>query len=174
MTAARSRVLVPVAELRRRPGNRSQVDLEVPAGGLSTSSASTPEGVEAQVHLHLESQSDGVTVTGTVVVPWEGWCRRCLGACGGDLEAEFAEVFSTHPDGVDLLPFDGDAVDLTDAVHEAIVLGLPLAPLCRQDCPGPEPGAFPVSVESGDASDRRDPRWAALDELRFDPGEEGG
>jgi uncharacterized protein len=167
-------LLVPVAELRRRPGNRTEVDLEVPAGGLATSSASVPAEAVARVHLVLESQSDGVTVAGRVGVPWEGACRRCLDPCGGDLEVEVAEVFSDHPDGLDLLPFSGDAVDLTAAVTEAIVLGLPLAPLCRSDCPGPEPAAFPVAVESDAPAERRDPRWAALDELRFDPGEPGG
>jgi uncharacterized protein len=52
-----------------------------------------------------------------------------------------------------------------------VLLALPVAPLCRDDCPGPEPEGFPVEIESdestdGDEPSQRDPRWAALDQLR--------
>lgn len=143
-------------------------------GDLGVSTAATPPGAEAAVDAVLESQSTGVTVNGTVTVPWVGPCRRCLEPTGGELVAEFGEVFSDRPDGADLLAFDGDAVDLSQSVRDAVVLALPLAPLCRDDCPGPEPESFPVARE-GDGTERPvDPRWAALDDLRFDPGTEDG
>ena len=31
---------------------------------------------------------------------------------------------------------DGDLLDLEPVLRDALVLALPLAPLCRQDCPG--------------------------------------
>ena len=174
MTRADAGLRIGVAELRRRPGNRMHVEREVPMGDVGISTAATPPGAEALVDAVLESQSTGVTVAGTVTVPWVGPCRRCLEPTGGELVAEFGEVFSDRPDGADLLAFDGDAVDLTQSVRDAVVLGLPLAPLCREDCPGPEPEAFPVARE-GDGTERPvDPRWAALDQLRFDPGTEDG
>jgi uncharacterized protein len=55
-----------------------------------------------------------------------------------------------------------------------VLLHLPLAPLCREDCRGPAPDAFPAVV-AGELDDepadgpRGDPRWAALDVLRRDP-----
>ena len=159
---------IPVAELRRRPGNRSTVERTVPVGGLGVGSASTPLDSEARVVLHLESQSDGVTVKGEVRAPWTGECRRCLEPTGGELSAEVTEVFSDHPDGAELLAFDGDAIDLSETVRDAVVLALPLAPLCHSDCPGPEPDSFPVRIEGEAGLERSDPRWAALDELRFD------
>ncbi len=159
---------IPVAELRRRPGNRSTVERTVPVGGLGVGSASTPPDAEARVVLHLESQSDGVTVQGEVRAPWTGECRRCLEPTGGELSDDVTEVFSDHPDGAELLAFDGDAIDVSETVRDAVVLALPLAPLCRSDCPGPEPDSFPVRVEGEADLERSDPRWAALDELRFD------
>jgi uncharacterized metal-binding protein YceD (DUF177 family) len=63
------------------------------------------------------------------------------------------------------------------------MLTLPLAPLCSDDCKGPAPDVFPAVIEgdevpaepaapSGEAP--ADPRWAALDGLRFDsPGDDG-
>ena len=48
---------------------------------------------------------------------------------------------------------------------------LPLSPLCRDECAGPDPQRFPASVVEDpdpDAEPVGDPRWAALSELTFD------
>ena len=69
---------------------------------------------------------------------------------------------------------DSDELDLGPMLVEQATLALPLAPLCDSDCPGPAPDSFPASLASeaegspDDEADRRDPRWAALDELTFD------
>lgn len=64
-------------------------------------------------------------------------------------------------------------VDLSESVRDALLLGLPLAPLCNEDCAGPAPEEFPVEAPPDDAATESvsagDPRWAALDDLRFDP-----
>lgn len=75
---------------------------------------------------------------------------------------------------------EGDSIDLGPVVHDATVLALPLAPLCRPDCAGPDPEQFPVRTPGPDdgvadgedeAAERPiDPRWAALEQLRFDSG----
>lgn len=158
---------VGVTEVRRRPGNRIDVRRSVELGGLAVSVAAVPAGAEAVVEVVLESLSDGVTVHGSVEVPWEGACRRCLEPTSGTVRAPIDEVFKDHPDDGDTLPFDGDAVDLGPVVHDAVSLALPLAPLCRPDCPGPAPDEFPVGSGAG-GEDAVDPRWAALSELRFD------
>ncbi|MBK6439510.1 MAG: DUF177 domain-containing protein [Candidatus Microthrix sp.] len=55
------------------------------------------------------------------------------------------------------MPLDGelaiedDRIDLTEAVRAAVVLALPMAPLCSDDCMGPDPEAYPVTVEDEDA-----------------------
>ncbi len=168
MTGTVAGLRIGVSELRRRPGERREEHRRVPMGGTAISTASVPEGAEAEVDLVLESLSDGVTVNGTVRVPWVGPCRRCLEETSGVAGAEIAEVFSDHPVGADLLAFDGDAIDLGPVVHDAVVLALPLAPLCREDCAGPDPDHFPV-VTGADDAPPTDPRWSALADLRFDP-----
>lgn len=169
---------IGVAELRRRPGNRSEVQRSVPLAGVAVSSAAVPDGAEARVDLTLEALSDGVTARGRIEVPWEGECRRCLETTSGTLVAEVHEVFKDRADEGETLPLDGDSLELGQVVHDAVVLALPLAPLCRPDCPGPDPEQFPVAAAAADGGDgesvdeaerpRGDPRWAALDELRFD------
>lgn len=174
-----SSLRIGVAELRRRPGNRSEVHRVVTLDGMAVTTSAVPDGAEAVVELVLESLSDGVTARGTVEVPWEGECRRCLETTSGTLSAPIDEVFKDDPDEGETLPISGDSIDLGPVVHDAVILGLPLAPLCREDCAGPDPDLFPVSPEGGGAEDGvgegerpLDPRWAALEQLRFDSGAE--
>jgi uncharacterized protein len=56
----------------------------------------------------------------------------------------------------------GDLLDLEPVVRDAVVLALPLAPLCDPDCPGlcVECGA---RVEPGHTHDSIDSRWAGLE-----------
>jgi uncharacterized protein len=68
------------------------------------------------------------------------------------------------PDEEEELPvIDGDFLDLDPVVRDAVVLALPLAPLCRADCPGlcVECGAR-LADDPSHAHDRIDPRWAGL------------
>lgn len=159
---------IGVSEVRRRPGNRQHVEREVQIGEIAISTASVPPPGEALLDVVMESLSDGVTVTGVLRVPWQGDCRRCLEPTSGTVETEIAEVFKDRADEGDTYGIDGDAVDLGPAVHDAAVLALPLAPLCREDCPGPDPEEFPVITAAEDDEAPADPRWAALAELRFD------
>jgi uncharacterized protein len=165
---------VGVSELRRRPGNRRRVERLVPLDGLAISTASVVAGEEGRLDVTLESLTDGVTATGSVRFRWEGPCRRCLEPTGGTIDAPIREVFADRPEGGDVLAVEGDAVDLGPVVRDAVVLALPMAPLCRDDCPGPDPEHFPVVAAEESAEAPADPRWAALSELRFDPGEPEG
>ena len=65
-----------------------------------------------------------------------------------------------------------DLVDLEPMVRDAVLLALPLAPLCAPECLGPAPEAFPAvpldDVEEPEPEAAVDPRWAALDDLHFD------
>jgi uncharacterized protein len=63
---------------------------------------------------------------------------------------------------------DGDLLDLEPAFRDAVVLALPMSPLCRDDCPGlcVECGA-PLAEAGPDHGheDAIDPRWASLKQL---------
>ena len=63
---------------------------------------------------------------------------------------------------------DGDLLDLEPAFRDAVVLALPMSPLCREDCPGlcAECGAPLADAGPGHRHDvAADPRWAALKQL---------
>jgi uncharacterized protein len=174
---ARSPLRLTVLELRRRPGTQRDVEVTAPIEGLEITSARVPDGADVAVAATLEAIEGAITVTGTVTAPWEGECRRCLETVTGTIEAPLSEVFEPHPTEGETYPLEGDEVDLEPVVRDAVLLSLPLAPLCREDCAGPAPEAFPASVAGGSEADEGtdpdaerppDPRWAALEQLKFD------
>jgi uncharacterized protein len=56
------------------------------------------------------------------------------------VEATFQELYHYEPpvaeDGEDDLLLDGDLLDIEPVLRDAIVLALPLSPLCTDDCAG--------------------------------------
>jgi uncharacterized protein len=72
-------------------------------------------------------------------------------------------------DEAETYPLTGDTVDLVPLARDALLLELPLAPLCRSDCVGlcPKCGAD-RSEQPCDCIDQPGhPVWAALDSLRI-------
>jgi len=181
-------LVVPIAELRRRPGSRRRFTERVPVAGLAITTALVPDGADVLVDVELEALSTGIVATGSVTVPWEGDCRRCLASVRAETRADVKEVFEPHPVEGETYPCGDDTVDLEPMVRDAALLALPLAPLCGPECRGPAPELFPA-VPAGEADGARsdeatddesagepggDPRWAALSELHFDSDDDRG
>jgi uncharacterized protein len=166
--AAAHALVVNVTELLRRPASRKEVHVQVPSEGFTVVDSTVPAGAPVDVDLELESLSDGIVVTGHVRAPWEAACRRCLGPAGGTLDVEVQELYQVHPESDEAFALDGDLLDLEPVVREALLLELPLAPLCRADCAGlcPECGADRNVTDCGHRPAASDARWAALDDLR--------
>src|SRR5215475_15777206 len=57
----------------------------------------------------------------------------------------------------------GDLLDLEPVVRDALVLALPLSPVCRDDCQGlcPTCGSRWEDLPAGHTHETLDPRWAA-------------
>lgn len=161
---------VPTAELFRHRGTRRHVELHGPLPGVALSTSQLADGKDVVADLWLEAQGETVIVAGTVTAEWEGECRRCLTTTGGELVVDMQEVFEADAVEGETYPLGRDDVDLGPPLREALALALPVAPLCRDDCAGPDPEDHPVTVASDDEPAERpaDPRWAALDGLHFD------
>jgi uncharacterized protein len=163
-------LVVHVGDLLKRPGTRKPVHREVVLRDVAVSVARVPDEAPVEVDAVLESMADSVVASGAARAPWRATCRRCLREIEGTARAEFREVFERHPTEGETWPLSGDQADMTEMVREEMVLALPLAPLCRDDCRGlcPECGADRNEVDCGHAVADADPRWAALDDLKFD------
>jgi uncharacterized protein len=132
-----------------------------------------PPGTELEVDVRLESVSEGVLATATVTGEVAGECGRCLVDFTEPLQVEFVELFAypdsttdatTEPDEVSRV--EGDHLDLEPVLRDAVVLSLPLTPLCRPDCAGlcPECGERRDDLPEDHSHSQLDPRWAGLAE----------
>ena len=158
---------VNVGALRRDPGARRPERRRGPIAGLAVTGSAVPGEAEVVVDVELEAVPGGVIARGTVSAPWRGDCRRCLGDAAGEVRSDVLEVFEEDHDPDQTYPLAGDQVDLEPLAREAVILGLPLAPLCRVECRGlcSVCGAD-LNVLSCDCRlDELDPRWAALGRL---------
>jgi uncharacterized protein len=171
--------VVPVARLRRKSGQhahevrRGEVALAGPLHeqGIDEGRSVMPTGAEAEVDVELVSFEGGIEVEGTIRAPWVGTCRRCAERVEGELQIpvheRFADLAVAGPSDEDFYPIDLDHIDLAPLVRDAVVLELPMAPLCKEDCAGlcPQCGANRNEGDCGCVAPR-DPRWANLDVLR--------
>ncbi len=171
-------LVLDVRNLQRRPGSMVTVTRSVPApAGLGVAMARVPEGSPIDLDLRLESVLEGVLVSGSADLQISAECSRCLEPVEWHEEFDLTELFrypatdargaiveEEEDESEDPLPvLQDDLIDLQPVLRDAVVLNLPLAPLCSEDCLGlcPECGVR-MEDDPQHAHDTSDPRWAAL------------
>lgn len=162
--------MVGVADLLRRAGSSRFEVVDAPMEELQVIDTRMPGGSTVHVEVRLESLNEGAVARGAVEAPWAGSCRRCLKPVTGTLRSDVLEVFEVEPTEGETLLLDGDRIDLEPVAREAILLELPIAPLCREDCRGlcPTCGVDRNEVDCECAEAPADPRWSGLEDLTFD------
>ncbi len=171
--------MIDTHELGRRAGAMLSRELTVAAPpDFGTEVIGAPVGSELQIALRLEAVIEGVLVTGEVEATIEGECSRCLAPLSSEMVVDFQELYE-HPDDdnktEDSLLLEGDLLDLEPVLRDAVVLALPLAPLCSEDCLGlcTECG-FELNNDPEHHHDTVDARWLALEGLlKSDDSKEG-
>jgi uncharacterized protein len=161
--------------LGRQPGSfRDETRTVLAPPGLGAGLVWVPAGAEVVLDVRFEAVTEGVLVTGSATAPLAGECARCLDPLTSSTEVSFQELYrypaepGDDPGDDEDRFLDGDRLDLEPAFRDAVVLALPLSPLCREDCPG-------LCVQCGarlaDAGplhtheDEVDPRWGPLRQL---------
>ncbi len=139
------------------------------------------EAIESAPRAELRLERDGELVfargeyaAGLVLI-----CSRCLGptplSLAGRVDWTFRPLPQDAPEELHLageemeLTFYRDGVlDLAQALRDELGLALPMAPLCREDCPGlcPHCGRPMIPGEACCAKNEVDPRWAKLAQLK--------
>ena len=183
---ARSPFVFDVRDLGRRPGAMCQYDRDVPADALLGGKA-TLDGLYAAadedllLDVRLESVVEGVLATGRVSGAVAGQCARCLDPVEVEVDADFQELFYygledlTAEEAEEALLVVEELISVESPAHDAVMLELPLQPLCRDDCPGlcAECGAR-LADDPEHHHESVDPRWAALSGLVAKGGETDG
>lgn len=118
--------------------DRSQTRNAPAPAGLGVAMVNVPEDAELALDVHFEGVAEGVLVTATVRAPLVGECARCLDLFASSTEVRFTELFTrdASEEDADGYLLVGDLLDLEPALRDALVLELPLAPLCADDCRG--------------------------------------
>ena len=171
----RKPLVLDTRELGRRPGSMRTVRFPAPApDDLGVELIGVPVGSEIDLDLRLESVMEGVLVSGTATATLEGECGRCLEPVTDSLTVDLQELFAypestteATADDEETSVMEGDHLDLEPALRDAVVLALPLTPLCREDCAGlcAECGERLDDLPPDHQHDAPDARWSALQDL---------
>ena len=164
---SRSSLVIETHELARSTGTMKSLrrTAEAPAD-LGIGVIGVPEGSPVELELKLEAVGEGVLVTGTAVVALVGECTRCLRPISDSMEIDIQELFyypGNEPDD-EAARNEGELIDLEPVLRDAVVLDLPFAPLCTEDCLGicPVCGADLNDDPDHGHDDEVDPRWGDL------------
>jgi uncharacterized protein len=171
----RNPLVLDTRELGRRAGSMRTVRFPAPApADLGVELIAVPAGSEIDLDLRLESVMEGVLVSGTAAVTLAGECGRCLEPVTETLTVPIQELFA-YPDSTtdvtadedETARMEGDFLDLEPTLRDAVVLALPLTPLCREDCAGlcAECGERLDDLPEDHTHDAPDPRWSGLQDL---------
>lgn len=175
-------------DLPRRAGEMREFAFDVPAPErIGIDVIAVPEDQGIHIGMRLESVTEGILVSAQVSTIAEGECVRCLEPVEMAIARNFQELYRYLPEKVhtkaqrraaeadDLdddedLMVDGESIDLSVPVRDAIVLALPINPVCDEECPGlcPHCGVKWTLLEPDHRHEVKDPRWEDLSDL-FDP-----
>ncbi|MDK8602179.1 DUF177 domain-containing protein [Trueperella bernardiae] len=171
--------VVSIIDLPRAEGAQRELSTELPAPAeCGIPMVRVVEGDPIDLDITLQSVSEGVLVQGMVSATAHGQCARCLTDITLDLHEPVAELVF-YPESQKALLDEGDeeakdmpivaddTIDMEPIVRDALVLAMPLIPLCRPDCEGlcPECGERWEDLPDGHAHEFLDPRFSALDVL---------
>jgi uncharacterized protein len=153
-------------------------------------------GERIEVELRITSVDEGVLATGEITAVATGECGRCLDPITWPIDEAFTELFyyetaasraaekgkkgaksiSRREEKKDIdLEADeltfmiGDEIDLELPIRDAVILNLPVNPLCSDECPGLCQGCGEkwINLPADHAHNPEDPRWAALKGLNL-------
>ena len=170
LTALRevSQLSVEISELLRQPGTSKRLEFseEVPGLGLDVGRVLPTLRFE----LRLDSLVEGVLVSGNVRGVYAFDCIRCLRPFEQPFAVELSEVlaYEGQPGAEEEYQIIDDHAHLEPVVRDAVVLAMPLNPLCKPDCRGlcPVCGADLNALDCGHRTERTDLRWEPLARLR--------
>jgi uncharacterized protein len=169
----RSPFVLNVADLLGRDTLSRPVTIEAYADWGMEMSRISPE-VPVIADLVLHPVTGGVAVTGSARYTTIGTCYRCLDEFSTEMRVSIGALFDTSDDD-ETYPLDGHDIDVEQMLLDEVLLAVPVALICGDDCPG-----VVTSAENGlntdpdtDGGESRSP-FAALKDLLdqdlLDPG----
>lgn len=189
---ARSVFIFNTHDLPHRAGEMREYQLSLEmTEPIGVDLLSIKAGEKIDIDLRITSVDEGVLATGEVTGLATGECGRCLDPINWPIDEPFTELFyyetaasraaekgkknSKRDDRKDekkdidldedeLSYMIGDEINLELPIRDAVILNLPVNPLCNEECPGLCQGCGEkwINLPEGHAHNPEDPRWAAL------------
>jgi uncharacterized protein len=161
---------VNAVELLRQPGATKSIDVAISGEGLDVVHDSLAGNLT--IDLELLALNDGIAVSGRIVAPWVGPCRRCLRELSGEAVAAIHELYQTVVIDEEAYPIIDHQLDLAPMARQAALLELDEERLCMADCAGL---CSVCGIDRNEATCScdvtvTDHRWSALDGLVLDDG----
>lgn len=135
-----------------------------------------------KAQVHLERSGEMVDLRGKYSVRLLLECSRCLEPVEMEVEGPLKGVYQPQPisldgeeieladDDLEVSFYRGEEIDLSLGLHDEVALAVPMAPLCKEDCPGlcPVCGKSRLEGDCGCLDKKVDPRWAKLAKLKIE------
>lgn len=180
-----SAFLLNTHEVPRRAGEMKEYQLDIPAPfRIGVPLIGVPEGDLIEIDVRCESVTEGILITAELYTVAHGECIRCLDPVEEVVDRTIQELYrysatddkgrksKKSADEVDLdeeeaLFIEGEIADLELPILDAIVLSLPVNPLCDPDCLGlcPECGRKWENLPEDHQHEVIDARWSGLSGL---------
>jgi uncharacterized protein len=186
-----SAFILNIHELPRRAGEMREYELDVDAPfRVGVPLIAVPEGDLIELDVRCESVTEGVLITADIFAVAIGECIRCLDPVELEIDRKIQELYRYQPtddkgkkkshsssrkdddaegdlDEVDILYVEGDQANLEIPILDAIILSLPVNPLCDEECLGlcPDCGEKWEKLPEDHSHGAVDMRWAGLADL---------
>jgi uncharacterized protein len=184
-------------ELPRRAGEMKEYQFDLILNeDMGVPLIAVHAGDVIEVDARLESVTEGILLSADIYAVAKGECIRCLDPVEIVIDRKIQDLYryeptsdnrkekkekkrkrsdKTAPDNdVDLesddeLWMDGNIMNLEVPIRDAIVLDLPVNPLCSEECEGlcPDCGEKWATLDEGHLHEAIDARWAGLSGLDF-------
>ncbi len=127
---------------------QSRLAFEVPPRAVGIQAADVELEGPLRIELSLDRRGDEIWVRGALHAIALQQCSRCLIDFSQILELEFEVFCAKLPSARAMSPkaldeedggvhfHDGHVLSLDNEIREAVLLGLPMRPLCRETCAG--------------------------------------
>jgi DUF177 domain-containing protein len=135
-------------DLRDLVQGQTHLDMEIPGASIGITSPEIALEGPLSLGLDLDRRGEEIWIRGKIHVVVLQQCSRCLVDFSQILALDF-EVFcakvqnprvQSHPaldeedGGIHI--HDGRVLSIDGEIREAVILGLPMRPLCREECAG--------------------------------------
>jgi uncharacterized protein len=183
--------ILNIHELPRRAGEMREYQLDIDAPfRMGIPLIAVPEGDLIELDIRCESVTEGVLITADIFAVAMGECIRCLDPVELEIDRKIQELYRYQAtddkgkrlrksekrreeesegdlDEVDILYVEAEQANLEIPILDAIILSLPVNPLCDEECLGlcPDCGEKWERLPENHSHEAVDIRWAGLADL---------